>query len=52
LIGVPLGGQILQAANGEYLGLMIFAGLSYAIALGSFVAVRMMSVRGSDTKKF
>ena len=47
-----MGGQILQAADGNYLGLIVFAGLAYAVALSSFVAVRIMSVGVRGTKKF
>jgi hypothetical protein len=52
LIGVPLGGQILQVAEGDYLGLILFAGLAYAIALVGFVVVRLMGGKESGTKKF
>ncbi|KAH7131123.1 MFS transporter, MCP family, solute carrier family 16, member 10 [Dactylonectria macrodidyma] len=52
LIGIPLGGRILQAADNSYLGLIIFVGLAYTIALGCFVAVRVISVGFVSRKRF
>ena len=44
LTGVPIAGQILSSNNGEYHGLIIFAGLSYALALVCLVASRILAV--------
>lgn len=52
LIGVPLGGTILAASEGNYLGLILFSGLAYLIALVSFVVVRLMSVGVKVAEKF
>lgn len=42
LIAIPLGGQILQATNREYWGLMIFTGFAYVVGLVLFTTVRIM----------
>ncbi|KAH8894019.1 MFS monocarboxylate transporter [Thozetella sp. PMI_491] len=52
LIGVPMGGQILQASQGDYANLILLAGLSYTVALCCFVSVRVMSVGFRLTKRF
>ena len=44
LTGVPIAGQILSACNGAYYGLIIFAGLSYALGLVCFVISRILAV--------
>lgn len=52
LIGVPLGGQILEAANGDYMGLIIFSGAAYVVAFASLTTVRIMSVGAKGSTKF
>ncbi|KAJ9149916.1 MFS transporter, MCP family, solute carrier family 16 (Monocarboxylic acid transporters), member 10 [Pleurostoma richardsiae] len=52
LIGVPLGGRILESSNGEYSGLIMFAGSAYVVALLCFIAVRIMGIGVSPIKKF
>ncbi|KAH6887470.1 MFS transporter, MCP family, solute carrier family 16, member 10 [Thelonectria olida] len=52
LIGIPLGGQILQASHHKYLGLILFVGVAYTIGLASFIAVRVISVGFAKTSKF
>ncbi|CAG9976146.1 unnamed protein product, partial [Clonostachys byssicola] len=52
LIGVPLGGQILEAAKGDYMGLIIFSGAAYVVAFGSLTAVRIMSAGAKGSTKF
>ncbi|KAL9600812.1 MAG: hypothetical protein Q9219_002950 [cf. Caloplaca sp. 3 TL-2023] len=44
LTGIPIAGQILSADGGDYQGLIIFTGLSYAGGLVCFVAARVLNV--------
>ncbi|KAF2845637.1 MFS general substrate transporter [Plenodomus tracheiphilus IPT5] len=43
LIGVPIAGAIVQANEGEYVGLIVFAGASYLAACAAFVATRIVA---------
>ncbi|EAW11592.1 uncharacterized protein ACLA_092900 [Aspergillus clavatus NRRL 1] len=45
LTGVPIAGEILHRCNGEYWGLIAFAGCAYAAGLGCFIPVKFMSKR-------
>ncbi|KAF9894339.1 hypothetical protein FE257_007842 [Aspergillus nanangensis] len=42
LTGVPIAGEILHRCNGEYWGLIAFAGCSYAAGLVCFITVNLM----------
>jgi MFS family permease len=42
LTGIPIAGALIQACGGSYYGVVIFTGLSYIIALLSFVAARVL----------
>ncbi|KAI9925599.1 hypothetical protein MW887_005981 [Aspergillus wentii] len=42
LTGVPIAGEIVSRCQGEYWGLIVFAGCSYAAGLVCFVTVKMM----------
>jgi hypothetical protein len=44
LTGIPIAGALIQACGGSYYGVVIFTGLSYIIALLSFVAARVLKV--------
>lgn len=44
LISVPIGGNILTACGGKYWGLVLFTGLAYIMALGSFLIARWAQV--------
>lgn len=44
LTGVPIAGQVLAASHGSYMGLIIFAGLSYSVALICFILSRAYRV--------
>jgi len=43
LIGVPIGGAIVDASGGGYMGLVVFAGGCYVLALGAFVVARYVA---------
>ncbi|KAF7179610.1 hypothetical protein CNMCM7691_008658 [Aspergillus felis] len=45
LTGVPIAGEILHRCQGEYWGLIVFAGCAYAAGLGCFIVVQWMSRR-------
>lgn len=45
LIGIPIAGTILQADNGDYQGLIIFAGCVYVAAFLAFVLARWLANR-------
>ncbi|EYE97441.1 putative monocarboxylate transporter [Aspergillus ruber CBS 135680] len=45
LTGVPIAGEIIQRTNGEYWGLIAFAGCSYAAGLMCFFAVKLLQWR-------
>ncbi|KAH6676692.1 major facilitator superfamily domain-containing protein [Halenospora varia] len=44
LTGLPIAGQILTAMDGDYTGLIIFAGISYIAALACLIAARVLAV--------
>jgi MFS family permease len=44
LTGLPIAGQILAAAGGQYWGLITFAGLSYVAAMGCLITARVLKV--------
>ena len=44
LTGLPIGGALVKADGGNYLGLILFTALSYAAGLGCFVWARVIVV--------
>lgn len=44
LTGLPIAGQILTLCNGQYYGVIIFAGLSYVAAAICLIAARILKV--------
>ena len=44
LTSLPIAGSILTANQGDYTGLIIFAGLSYIAAIGCLVVARVLAV--------
>jgi MFS family permease len=44
LTALPIGGQILTACDGQYYGLIIFAGLSYVAAAIALITARVLKV--------
>lgn len=52
LLGIPISGQLLEATGGEFYGLIVFAGLAYAVALVSLVTVRIMGAGWRMSEKF
>lgn len=42
LTGVPIAGQLVSVCGGEYWGLIVFAGLSYAASVVTFMAARVL----------
>ena len=43
LVGVPIGGAIVDGSGGGYLWLVVFAGGCYVLALGAFVVARYVA---------
>ncbi|KAF2010721.1 MFS general substrate transporter [Aaosphaeria arxii CBS 175.79] len=43
LIGIPIAGAILERDGGEYVGLIVFAGVAYAVAFAAYVLARVVS---------
>lgn len=43
LIGVPIGGAIVDASDGGYTNLVIFSGVFYVLALAGFLAARFVA---------
>jgi predicted MFS family arabinose efflux permease len=43
LVGVPIGGAIVDGSGGGYLWLVVFAGGCYVLALGAFVVARWVA---------
>jgi len=43
LVGVPIGGAIIDAGGGSFTGLVIFSGCFYVLALAGFVAARIVA---------
>lgn len=52
LLGIPVAGTILSGTNNNYLGLIVFGGVSYAVALVGFITVRIQSVGWRIRVKF
>ena len=54
LASVPIGGALLGSGEtrDDWLGLMLFAGLSYVIALGCFASARVLAVGWHPLAKF
>src|SRR2546423_1470371 len=46
LTGIPIAGQLVGACGGEFWGLIVFAGMSYAASLGTFTAAGGLGVGG------
>jgi len=44
LTGLPIAGQILANTGGDYMGVIVFAGLSYFAAMCCLIAARVMKV--------
>lgn len=44
LTGLPIGGSLLEYNNGEYWGLIVFAGLSYTAAMICLIIARVLAV--------
>ncbi|GAM91606.1 hypothetical protein ANO11243_096580 [Dothideomycetidae sp. 11243] len=44
LTGIPIGGSIVQACNGEYWGLALFTGVCYVASFVAFGLVRILKV--------
>ncbi|KAJ5384242.1 hypothetical protein N7517_002153 [Penicillium concentricum] len=42
LTGVPIAGEIINVCDGQYWGLIAFAGCSYAAGLSCFIAVKLL----------
>ena len=43
LVGVPIGGAIVDASGGGFTGLVVFSGCFYILALGGFVVARFVA---------
>jgi MFS family permease len=43
LVGVPIGGAIIDASGGGFIGLVVFSGCCYVLALGGFVVARFVA---------
>ncbi|KAI1080527.1 MFS general substrate transporter [Whalleya microplaca] len=52
LIGLPVGGSIVTAANGRYWGLIVFTGITQVLALAAIYAAKAMSVGWKPSTKF
>ena len=44
LVGIPIGGEILARAGGNYAGLIVFGGVCYTVGLMFFVWARVRAV--------
>ena len=42
LTGIPIAGQLIKTCGGQYWGVIVFAGMSYAASLTTFTAARML----------
>lgn len=52
LTGVPIAGEIINVCEGQYWGLIAFAGCSYAAGLSCFIAVKLLQKkRGKSLEK-
>ncbi|KAJ5583207.1 hypothetical protein N7535_001827, partial [Penicillium sp. DV-2018c] len=45
LTGVPIAGEIIHRCQGQYWGLIAFAGCAYAAGLSCFIVVRLLQIR-------
>lgn len=53
LTGVPIAGEIIHVCEGQYWGLIAFAGCSYAAGLSCFIVVKLLqNKRGKLSEKF
>lgn len=52
LTGLPIAGALLKADGGDYMGLILFTLVSYAVGLGCFVWARVMAVGWGVGKLF
>jgi hypothetical protein len=52
LTGIPIAGALINAAGGEFWGLIEFAGITYSIILVLLVIVRVMEVGFNPLRKF
>ena len=52
LIGIPIGGSIIQATGGDYWGLIVFVGLTQALAVIFMYAAKAKKVGWSIWTKF
>ncbi|RYO75004.1 hypothetical protein DL766_008177 [Monosporascus sp. MC13-8B] len=52
LIGIPVGGSIVQATDGDYWGLIVFVGLTQALAFGFIYAAKAVKVGWKPWTKF
>lgn len=50
LVGVPIGGAIVDASNGDYQGLIIFGGALYTAAFAAFIIARLTLARDICTR--
>jgi hypothetical protein len=51
LTGVPIAGEIIHRCEGEYWGLIAFAGCAYAAGLSCFIAVKLLQKRRGKSEK-
>jgi hypothetical protein len=49
LTGVPIAGEIIHRCNGEYWGLIAFAGCAYAAGMLCFIGVLVLKRKGKST---
>ena len=52
LASIPIGGALLSATDGDYWGLIVFAGVSYAAAWVCYATARVLAVGWSLKAKF
>ncbi|KAK1768799.1 riboflavin transporter MCH5 [Phialemonium atrogriseum] len=52
LIGIPIGGKILNANDGEYWGLIVTTGVIYCVSLVAFIAAKVAAVGWRPWAKF
>lgn len=52
LIGIPIGGAIIKACDGEYWGLILFTGVLYALSLVAMIVAKVMSTGWNPLAKF
>ncbi|KAI8271099.1 Riboflavin transporter MCH5 [Colletotrichum sp. SAR 10_98] len=44
LVGIPIGGELITAAGGEYWGLIVFTGIVYVLAFAALLAAKIVCV--------